>query len=150
MLRRSLLAASLALFGCTDASTEDLSPDPAQQVAPADALEDAKSASLEWLELVDDGDYGDSWDEAAELFRGAVGRDQWERQVGGVRGPLGDVESREVISATPRTSLPGAPDGDYVVIQYRTRFENKADAVETVTPMRDPDGTYRVSGYYVR
>jgi hypothetical protein len=36
------------------------------------------------------------------------------------------------------------------VIQYRTSFENKANAVETVTPMRDPDGVYRVSGYYIR
>lgn len=150
MLRRSLLAASLAIFGCSDSEETNLRPDPAQHAAPSDAVDDAKSAALEWLELVDDEDYDESWDEAAELFRGAVGKDQWERQVSGVRGPLGDVESRDVMSATPRTSLPGAPDGDYVVIQYRTRFENKASATETVTPMRDPDGTYRVSGYYVR
>ena len=147
MLRRSLLAASIALFGCSGGEHE-LSADPAQQAAPD--VEDAKSAALEWLELVDEGDYGESWDEAAELFRGAVAKEQWARQVGGVRGPLGDVESREVSSATAHRSVPGAPDGDYVVIEYRTRFENKSSAVETVTPMRDPDGTYRVSGYYVR
>jgi hypothetical protein len=47
-------------------------------------------------------------------------------------------------------SLPGAPDGEYVVIQYRTSFENKNDAIETVTPMKDTDGTWRVSGYYVK
>ena len=48
------------------------------------------------------------------------------------------------------TNLPGAPDGEYVVIQYKTSFQNKASAIETVTPMRDPDGVYRVSGYYIR
>ncbi len=37
-----------------------------------------------------------------------------------------------------------------VVVQYRTSFQNKTNAVETVTPMRDPDGVYRVSGYYIR
>jgi hypothetical protein len=47
-------------------------------------------------------------------------------------------------------TLPGAPDGDYVVIQYRTRFEHKAAAVETVPPMRDADGQWRVSGYFIR
>jgi len=42
--------------------------------------------------------------------------------------------SREVASAEYTTKLPCAPDGEYVVIQYRTKFQNKADAIETVTP----------------
>jgi hypothetical protein len=46
--------------------------------------------------------------------------------------------------------LPGAPEGKYVVIQYETVFENRASAVETVTPMLDPDGVWRVSGYFIR
>ena len=47
-------------------------------------------------------------------------------------------------------SLPGAPDGEYVVILFKTSFEGKAEAVETVTPMRDADGEWRVAGYYIR
>ena len=46
--------------------------------------------------------------------------------------------------------MPGAPDGEYVVIQFETSFENKKHAIETVTPMMDKDGTWRVSGYYIR
>ena len=49
-----------------------------------------------------------------------------------------------------RGSLPGAPDGKYVVIQYDTVFENKSSAVETIIPMADPDGAWRVSGYFIR
>jgi hypothetical protein len=37
-----------------------------------------------------------------------------------------------------------------VVLQYQTSFANKKDAVETVTPMRDKDGQWRVSGYYIK
>jgi hypothetical protein len=48
------------------------------------------------------------------------------------------------------TELPGAPDGEYVVFQFDTQFEHKRAAVETVTPMRDPDGSWRVSGYFIR
>ena len=48
------------------------------------------------------------------------------------------------------TELPGAPDGEYVVFQFDTQFERKRAAVETVTPMRDPDGSWRVSGYFIR
>jgi len=36
------------------------------------------------------------------------------------------------------------------VIQFDAVFENKSSAVETVTPMLDPDGVWRVSGYFVR
>ena len=49
-----------------------------------------------------------------------------------------------------QTSLPGAPDGQYVVIQFKTSFENKRSAVETVTPMFGKDQRWRVSGYYIR
>jgi predicted SnoaL-like aldol condensation-catalyzing enzyme len=58
--------------------------------------------------------------------------------------------SRKVKSATYTTSLPGAPDGQYVVIQFNTSFENKKSRVETVTPRMDSDGKWRVSGYYIK
>ncbi len=63
---------------------------------------------------------------------------------------MGRVRSRELTGATYTTSLPGAPDARYVILQYRTRFADRKDAVETVTPMLDEDGAWRVSGYYVK
>jgi hypothetical protein len=110
----------------------------------------AKEAAAAWLALVDAGKYGESWQEAASLFRASVTREQWEGAVQAARGPLGALRSRKLKSATARKSLPGAPDGEYLVIQYQTRFEGKAAAVETVTPMREKNGSWRVSGYYVK
>ena len=43
-----------------------------------------------------------------------------------------------------------APDGEYVVIQFATSFENKKTALEKVTPMMDKDGKWRVSGYSIK
>jgi len=110
----------------------------------------AVEAAKEWLALVDAGEYADSWTEAAEFFRNAVTQAQWEQAVEGVRRPLGAMESRKLKSALYTTTLPGAPDGQYVVIQFTTTFEHKASAIETVTPMKDTDGTWRVSGYFVK
>ena len=110
----------------------------------------ALAAAREWLALVDDGKYGESWEEAAGLFKGAVSRQDWEKSLNGVRVPLGKVVSRKLTAKQYSTSLPGAPDGEYVVLQFETAFEKKGKAVETVTPMKDPDGTWRVSGYYIR
>ena len=66
------------------------------------------------------------------------------------RGPLGAVQERTLQAAHPATELPGAPDGEYVVFEFQTRFERKRAAIETVSPMRDRDGQWRVSGYYIR
>lgn len=110
----------------------------------------ASAAASEWLALVDEGRYGDSWQHASELFRVAVTKEQWESSLRGVRTPLGNVLSREVGSMQYVKELPGAPDGQYVVIQYKTSLEFKKSAVETITPMIDKDGKWRVSGYYIK
>ena len=110
----------------------------------------AVEASAAWLKLVDDGHYAKSWDTAAAFFRNAVSREQWIRSLDAVREPLGKVLKRSLISQRYAKSLPGAPDGEYVVIQYQTSFKNKQSATETITPTLDKDGKWRVSGYYIR
>lgn len=110
------------------------------------AIESAKA----WLSLVDSEKYEESWGEAAELFKGAVAMDQWLQSMQTVRRPLGKNISRELKSKRYCTSLPGAPDGEYVVIQFKASFENKKEAVETVTPILDKDGKWRVSGYFIK
>ena len=117
----------------------------------ADAPEDAAQAAAEsWLKLVDAEQYGESWDGAAPLFEGAVTREQWIQAASGVRGPLGTLESRKISSRKYTDQLPGAPDGKYVVLQFDAVYENKSSAVETVTPMLDEDGVWRVSGYFIK
>ncbi len=66
------------------------------------------------------------------------------------RKPLGTLLERKFSGAEFRTALPGAPDGKYVVITYRSSFQNKRITVETVTPMQEADGKWRVSGYYIQ
>jgi opacity protein-like surface antigen len=117
----------------------------------ADTPEDlAQSAAESWLKLTDAGDAGASWDQAARFFKAAVTREQWTQALAGVRPPLGKVVSRKVMSRRYSEKAPGAPDGKYVTIRYETVFANKASAVETVTPMLDADGIWRVSGYFIR
>ena len=121
---------------------------------PAFANETAEKRALEasdtWLKLSDSGRYSESWETAAELFRNAISKEQWNQSLNAVRKPLGKVIKRSVKSKQYATSLPGAPDGEYVVIQYETSFEKKKSSIETVTPMLEKDGKWRVSGYYIK
>jgi hypothetical protein len=117
----------------------------------ADKPEDLAQAAAEaWLKLADRGDAAATWDQAAKLFQGAVTKEQWKQALGSVRPPLGKLVSRKLISRQYSEKVPGAPDGKYVTIQYESVFEKKSAAVETITPMLDPDGVWRVSGYFIR
>jgi len=124
-----------------------LSAAPQAQPKPEDL---AKQSAEAWLALVDAGKYADSYRDAAENFKKRVSKGQWESTAKAVRAPLGSLQSRKLKSVTYKTSLPGAPDGQYVILQYDTLFEHKQSAVETVTPMLDKDGTWRVSGYFIK
>ena len=115
------------------------------------AKEKAAIAAAEaWLKLVDDGKYADSWKQAAAFFKNAVPQDKWETQLSAVRKPMGKKLTRTLGNSKYATTLPGAPDGEYVVIQFSASFENKKSATETVTPMLEKDGKWRVSGYYIK
>ena len=116
-----------------------------------DGKEEAAQKSTEtWLATVDKGDYAGSYDQAASFFKSAITKQKWVEALNASRGNFGKLVSRKLRSAQFTTSLPGAPDGQYVVIQYETSFENKKSSVETVTPMLDKDGQWRVSGYYIK
>jgi hypothetical protein len=110
----------------------------------------AVAAAQAWLTLVDEGNYGESWETAAPYFQNAIPKEQWEQMLIAVRTPLGSLVSREPLNSAYTQSLPGAPDGEYVVIQFKASFINKKSAVETVTPMLGSDGSWRVSGYYIK
>lgn len=110
----------------------------------------AVAAAEKWLSMVDSGNYEQSWREAAGYFKNAVTEEKWVQSLNAVRNPLGKRISREVKSIIYQTSLPGAPDGEYVVIQFKTSFGNKKSAIETVTPMFEKNGSWRVSGYYIQ
>ncbi len=119
-------------------------------LASQDRERTAEAVAKAWLLLVDEGKYSESWNETATYFKGAVTMDSWIKSMHSFRQPLGKVKSRKLMSKKYTKTLPGAPDGEYVVIQYRSSFENKKSAIETITPMLDKDGKWKVSGYYIK
>jgi hypothetical protein len=125
-----------------------MTPHAHSQDAPSTAA--AQDAALMWLALIDAGNFGTSWDEAADIFQQHIAKTAWASAAANARTPLGAVISRKLASARYAKTLPGAPDGEYVVIQFSTHFEHKADATEFVTPERAKDGSWKVSGYFIK
>jgi len=150
-----LVASMMVLIGCKgDEPAAEVNEPKAQLPKQPVTAPEAEKAALEcaqtWLALVDTEKYAESWDQTAELLRAAVTKEQWDKALQGIKKPLGKMRSRKLRSKKYTTTAPGAPDGQYVIIQYQTRFERKTVAIETVTPMLDKDGKWRVSGYYIK
>jgi hypothetical protein len=110
----------------------------------------AITAAHAWLALVDEGKFGESWESASTYFKNSVPKAKWDQMLNAARTPLGSLVARKLKSAKFTESLPGAPDGEYVVIRFSTSFEKKQSAIETITPMFDSDGVWRVSGYFIK
>lgn len=107
------------------------------------------SAAIAWLNIIDSGNYAESWDKSAPFFKSQVTQAQWEKAIEGVRTPLGKVNSRVELSVKPLTSLPGMPDGEYLIIQFQTDFQNKASSTETVT-LSHSKGQWLAVGYFIK
>lgn len=103
-----------------------------------------------WLADTDRGDAAQSWKNAGKRFREAITVDRWAESLKQVRPPLGALSQRGLLATQFRRSIPGAADGDYAIVVFRTTFAKKMDARETLTLEREPDGVWRVIGYFIR
>ena len=142
MTRRRVLLVVLA--GCLSAtgSGSALAQDPRATAAQKEARS--------WLALTDRGDALASWSATGKQFQNAISADKWADSLKQVRAPLGALVERTLLSTQFTTSFQGAPDGDYVLLVFRSSFAKKIDSGETVTLEHEADGAWRVIGYLIR
>lgn len=122
-------------------------PEAKADPATEQKLQAARAASLDWLKLVDAGNYGEVWETSAQLNKDAVSKEQLIEAYNGLFQPLGKLTSRAHQTSQYTTQLPGATAGEYAAIQFRTRFTN-GGVTETVVLTREAEGLWRVSGYF--
>lgn len=122
--------------------------EPAAQAAadPAESMEQIES----FLAEVDDGDWQGSWEVAGAYFQSVTTPEEWTAAVEPLRSQLGAVQSREVMSVQVAETLPGAPDGDYEIVQFQTDYANGTGPLtETVIALRAGDD-WQIMGYFIR
>ncbi|MYM39437.1 DUF4019 domain-containing protein [Duganella qianjiadongensis] len=115
-----------------------------------EVIRNATQAAQLWLTSADAGHYDETWEQAAPVFQQTVTKAEWEFILRVVRTTIGDLKNRSVVSVAFAEKLPGARTGKYVVIQYASEYTKKAEVIETVVPMLNEDGIWKVSGYFVK
>ncbi len=106
-------------------------------------------ATLLWLALMDAGQYEEGWRQSHPLFQEKLDRDEWLQQMQKERGSLGEVKAREVYDSGYFGNIPNHPGLEMTVIQFQSSFENKPQAVETLSPVRLNGGPWKVGGYVI-
>lgn len=123
--------------------------------SPARADEDADRAAAvaaateqaaHWLDALDGGDYGETWNDVAAVMKQGRSLDDWIADVGMPRSALGKPVARELQRADFATTVRGAPRGQYVTATYLTQFAAAPPILESIL-LTFADGRWRVAGY---
>jgi hypothetical protein len=95
--------------------------------------EAARDVALQWLRVVDSGNYKDAALMVPEQFRGL--RD-WTNYFTAHRAPLGRVNNRKIAEVKHASTVPGDPVlRPHAIIRFKTSFERNAAEEIVMTKM---------------
>jgi hypothetical protein len=132
------------------AATDPAATDPAGGHGDSAQVALASRSAQDWLALVDRKMYSASWDSASAYFQQTVTREQWTEAVLRARTQFEPFGARELVGSRYAASLPNAPAGEFIVLQFETDVSGDRQVSEIVVEMRQPDGRWRPAGYFVR
>jgi transcriptional regulator with XRE-family HTH domain len=121
-----------------------------QAGSPINVSKAALGDATNWLTLIDGGEYADSWQTSSAIFRTNISQEKWVEALQLVRKPLGSVNSRELALTQAPTSLPGLPDGEYLVLIFSTKFEERPMAATETLSLVKTSASYQAIGYFIR
>ena len=139
---KRILLLLLVLVLCAGTGQAQTDPHLAEEQA-------AERQALGFLNYLDQGRYADSYDYTGMLIRSTLDRDNFAKQIENARAKAGATLSRSLMDASYSTTVPGAPEGEYVILHYGSSFANQQQAVETVV-LAFAKSYWRVSGYFIK
>ena len=131
----------------------------AQQLTPEQraAIQKQNQVLVKYAEsivaMIDNGQSGQVWDQASDVAKKTVSRDQFTKATESDRAKVGKVTSRKLEGVTRALSngKEKLPQGLYVNVVFTTQFSNESKPVrELVSFHLDSDKKWRLSGYTIR
>jgi len=155
----ALLLAAAGVAGAQNQPRASQQQPAARQLTPQQraALQKQNEVLVQYADriiaMIDNGQVGEVWDQASDVAKKTISRDQFIKTTDADRARLGAVKSRKVAAVT-RTISKGngkLPAGEYLNVNYATQFDNQAKPTrELVSFHLDADRKWRLSGYTVR
>jgi hypothetical protein len=123
-MKESHILTTLVLLFCFSGYALALSPDD----------EHAQETALQWLQLVDSGNYSDAAQMMAEEVRG---QQDWVNYFTTRRASLGRARDRKVVDLKHASTVPGDAELRlHAIIRFKSAFARKSLAIEEVVLMK--------------
>ncbi len=111
---------------------------------------EALEVSGRFLTEITSGNYEVSWLQSSEILKRLKPLEIFIHQQQNNKFLFGEVVDRSDFIIKERTSMALLPDGQYLLLVYKTEFEKKKSALELLTILKEADGVWRVVDYEVR
>ncbi len=128
-----------ALSGCFNSSESN-----------SQAETKALKAAENWLVLLDSLKFVEAFKNAAKPVQEEATEKEWKFAFDEMNKLTGRAFLRKVFQKQYFSSLPGFPDGEYVVIVFHTTFVKREETLETVILTKEEDGKWRVLNYHIK
>ena len=106
----------------------------------------AEIAARAWLALVDAGKYDEAYETRCDLWQSKVTAEANRNELETLRKDRGAGVSRNQTMAQKANSLPGLPEGDYIILMFQTQFA-KGSGSETMVISNE--GEWKVFTYAI-
>ena len=108
--------------------------------------EPARDAAMQWLRVVDSGNYKGATLMISEQVRGLQ---DWANYFAAHRASLGRTKNRQIVEVKHASTVPGDPElRQHDIIRFKTSFEHKPIAMEEIV-MTKMGCCWEVWGYEV-
>ena len=105
------------------------------------------AAAESFFELRDAGSLQQAWWEGSEILHQTTRMDRWMEDMRIQSELMGDLVKRSLRSRVQRSTMPGLPDGEYVILLYDVSFEHKKAGLEILVMLHDASGDWRLVSY---
>ena len=99
---------------------------------------------------LDQGQNDEPWQSMSALFQAFNDQARWKIRQQVIRASYGPLISREFKIVSDRTTFCLSPDGEYVIVQLGSSYQNKAEAIETVVLECSSGPACSIRGYIIQ
>lgn len=107
------------------------------------------SSAYEWLELLDNKKFFQSWQYASDYFKNNIEAADWDKILSTTRTKLGELKGRQLVAFANKTQFANLPEGDYLVLKFNSQFQMDGSFSELLVLTRDR-GQLKVAAYFIQ
>lgn len=107
------------------------------------------SEAYQWLELLDNKKYFQSWQYAGRYFKNNIEAAEWNAILTSTRENLGRLTKRQLVAYGEKKQFANLPTGDYLVLKFSSQFANESNYDEILV-LSEEYGKHKVVAYFIQ